>query len=385
MNPEYITIHNTANNNAGADAEMHSRYLSSGKTHTEYISWHFTVDDSEIIQHLPLNEIGYHAGDGVKGTGNNDSIAIEICENADGNYRQAEENAESLVAELIFELGIDISHVVPHKHWSGKECPENILNQTDGSVGWDQFIANISSKVEKLKKKQQEAIRKASMPELGTNASIKQASIPDDGILEMNVGENKGVNVYTTEPSSNYSLIANSSEGIVVSKLNTDTASFLYSVIPAGYNMKLSQIVKVVESSYEIKDEMKEWKKLLKDKDAKFTANDSFFNTLTREFESSGLSYISVEKGDKSVQFVVYSYIDQAPSILFTEDVKGRLKSSMDLLSSLNTQNDEREWTSSDDKVAVVKNGVIRAVKKGKAKISVKIGEYIIEKTLEVK
>ncbi len=34
------------------------------------ISWHFTVDDSVVYQHLPLDENGWHAGDGTNGTGN---------------------------------------------------------------------------------------------------------------------------------------------------------------------------------------------------------------------------------------------------------------------------------------------------------------------------
>lgn len=66
MNPTYITVHNTANTAAGANAKMHARYEKNPNTAT---SWHFTVDEKEIYQHLPLNENGWHAGDG-NGTGN---------------------------------------------------------------------------------------------------------------------------------------------------------------------------------------------------------------------------------------------------------------------------------------------------------------------------
>ena len=38
MTPKYITIHNTGNNAAGADADMHARYLAKGKTNETYIS-----------------------------------------------------------------------------------------------------------------------------------------------------------------------------------------------------------------------------------------------------------------------------------------------------------------------------------------------------------
>lgn len=65
---------------------MHARYEKNPETPT---SWHFTVDEKEIYQHLPLNENGWHAGDG--GTGNRKSIGIEICEN-DGDFEKAVAN-----------------------------------------------------------------------------------------------------------------------------------------------------------------------------------------------------------------------------------------------------------------------------------------------------
>ena len=47
---ESITIHETANTSEGADAEAHSDYLS---TTSDEVSWHYTVDDHQIYQHLP--------------------------------------------------------------------------------------------------------------------------------------------------------------------------------------------------------------------------------------------------------------------------------------------------------------------------------------------
>ena len=61
----------------------------------------FTVDDKEIYQHLPLNENAWHAGDGAEGTGNRESIAIEIAVNEDGDYNKAVENARKLAAYLM--------------------------------------------------------------------------------------------------------------------------------------------------------------------------------------------------------------------------------------------------------------------------------------------
>ena len=87
MEPKYITIHETANTSKGANALNHAKYLDNqarGNTDRS-ASWHFTVDDKEIYQHLPLNEVGWHAGDK---TGNYESIGIEIAVNSDGIIRK---------------------------------------------------------------------------------------------------------------------------------------------------------------------------------------------------------------------------------------------------------------------------------------------------------
>lgn len=135
MKPLYITVHNTANTDKGANALRHVNYVKKPNTAT---SWHFTVDDKVIYQHLPLNENGWHAGDG-RGTGNMKSIGIEICENADGNFEKAVENAQWLIRKLMTEQGIPLANVVPHKRWSGKNCPRKLLNR------WDSFKAGIAT------------------------------------------------------------------------------------------------------------------------------------------------------------------------------------------------------------------------------------------------
>ncbi|WP_268431182.1 N-acetylmuramoyl-L-alanine amidase [Bacillus sp. Tg11] len=135
MDPAYITVHNTANTARGANAAMHARYEKNPETPT---SWHFTVDEKEIYQHLPLNENGWHAGDGNSGTGNRKSIGIEICENSDGDFEKAVANAQWLIKKLMKEQGISLANVVPHQHWSGKYCPRKLLDR------WDSFKAGIS-------------------------------------------------------------------------------------------------------------------------------------------------------------------------------------------------------------------------------------------------
>ncbi|MBK5349951.1 S-layer homology domain-containing protein [Bacillus sp. TH22] len=138
MKPKYITIHETDNYSVGANARNHAQYLYSQATGTtdRSASWHFTVDDKEIYQHLPLNENAWHAGDGAEGTGNRESIAIEIAVNQDGDYNKAVENARKLAAYLMGELNIPLENVKKHQFWSGKNCPAIMIRNN----AWEPFL-----------------------------------------------------------------------------------------------------------------------------------------------------------------------------------------------------------------------------------------------------
>lgn len=139
VNPcRYITIHETGNKASGADAEAHGAYLNSSAGEADLVSWHYTVDDHAIVQHLPDGETAYHAGDGKAGTGNAQSIGIEICVNADGDFAKAKANAAALVRLLMEEHGIPIANVVQHNRWNGKDCPYAIRH-TSGA--WEAFLA----------------------------------------------------------------------------------------------------------------------------------------------------------------------------------------------------------------------------------------------------
>lgn len=138
MKPTEIAIHNTGNSGRGANAKAHNTYIHNmsklPESATGYASWHFSVDDKFIYQHIPLNEAAWHTGDG-SGTksGNRNAIGIEICENVDmANYAQAEENAIALTVYLMKQLLISITKVKPHQAYSGKYCPRVILKR-DGS------------------------------------------------------------------------------------------------------------------------------------------------------------------------------------------------------------------------------------------------------------
>ena len=135
---KYITIHETGNFAKGADAVAHAAYLRGSSAQAAPVSWHYTVDDHSIYQHLPDDERAYHAGDGKSGPGNATSIGVEICVNAGGDFEAAKANAAALVRLLMEEHGIHIDHVVQHNHWNGKDCPKTI-RATAGA--WEAFLA----------------------------------------------------------------------------------------------------------------------------------------------------------------------------------------------------------------------------------------------------
>lgn len=148
MTPEYITVHDAGNPRAGANAAMHIKYLNeNAEAGKKNVSWHFTVDESMIAQHLPINESAWHAGDGATGTGNRKSIGVEICDNIDGDRPKAEANAIKLIAALLLETGLPILRVVQHNHWSGKDCP-GVIRKTLG--GWSRFVARIEAELKRV-------------------------------------------------------------------------------------------------------------------------------------------------------------------------------------------------------------------------------------------
>lgn len=135
ISPKFITYHNTGNIGRGANAKAHNIYIhnmaSLTPKDTSHISWHLSVDENYIYQHIPFDENAWHCGDGNgRNSGNMTSIGIEICEHIDQkNYHQAEENAIELGNYLASVLKIPIKNHVPHQKWSGKYCPRVILNR----------------------------------------------------------------------------------------------------------------------------------------------------------------------------------------------------------------------------------------------------------------
>lgn len=133
MTPTSITIHETDNQNVRANARAHALLQVNGNP--RQASWHLQVDDEkEVYQSLPFTEAAYHSGTYL---GNHSSIALEICVNQDGNYKQALLNALEVVKVLKKQYP-SIKRVVQHHHWSRKNCPR--LLRANKVMTWDHFI-----------------------------------------------------------------------------------------------------------------------------------------------------------------------------------------------------------------------------------------------------
>ncbi|HFU4358651.1 TPA: N-acetylmuramoyl-L-alanine amidase family protein [Streptococcus suis] len=144
MVPEFLTIHNTANN-ASALAEI--SYMNGNWNE---VSYHWAVDDVQAIQAIPHNRNAWHCGDGGSGNGNRKSIGIEICYSltpGHPNYAKAEDNGAKLTAIILHQLGWGIDRIRKHQDWSGKYCPHRILDNGN----WVGFKQKVQSYLEQLK------------------------------------------------------------------------------------------------------------------------------------------------------------------------------------------------------------------------------------------
>ena len=141
MEPEFIVLHNTAND-ASARNEIAYMIRNDNK-----VSFHYAIDDKEIVQGIPENRNAWHAGDG-NGQGNRKGIGIEICYSKSGGKRfeEAEKLAAKFIAYKLNEKGWGIDKVRKHQDFSGKYCPHRTLD-----MGWQRFLNMVQTELYKLK------------------------------------------------------------------------------------------------------------------------------------------------------------------------------------------------------------------------------------------
>lgn len=147
-----IIIHWTANTNRGANAKANRNYFNTKPYIKDrignkiYASAHYVVDDENIIQCLPDNEVGFHVGarwskfkpaalklmgNPAAGTDspNNYTIGIEMCVNSDGDFSKTRQHTIDLVRYLLTKHQLGIDAVLRHYDITGKDCPKMLLNE----------------------------------------------------------------------------------------------------------------------------------------------------------------------------------------------------------------------------------------------------------------
>ena len=141
ITPEFIVVHNTAND---ASARNEVAYMI---RNNDKVSFHYAIDDKEIVQGIPEDRNAWHAGDG-NGPGNRKGIGIEICYSKSGGKRfeEAEKLAAKFIAYKLKEKGWDINRVKKHQDFSGKYCPHRTLD-----MGWERFLDMVQSELNALK------------------------------------------------------------------------------------------------------------------------------------------------------------------------------------------------------------------------------------------
>lgn len=147
--PQAIIIHNAATPNGTAKALNNALHNSK-----EYKSWHFSVDDKDVIESLPLNRNAFATGDGAYGLGNRTGIHIEIAKDNDNDSKEewlkARDNGAKLAAELLHDYGWGIGNLKKHQDYkmtdgSYKYCPHKILDE-----GWDDFKFLVAQYLDQL-------------------------------------------------------------------------------------------------------------------------------------------------------------------------------------------------------------------------------------------
>lgn len=179
MIPAFYVVHNTDND---APAANEIAYM---KRRPEKISFHYAVDDQEVVQGIPENRSAWHAGDGKYGDGNRCGIGVEICYSLSGGERfnKAEQNAAKFIAQGLHEKGWGIERVKRHYDFDGKNCPARTM-----ANGWSRFLDMVRVELDKLNNvEEDEEVKKfntiAEVPDYG-KATIQR--LVDAGLLKGN-------------------------------------------------------------------------------------------------------------------------------------------------------------------------------------------------------
>jgi len=158
ISPKAVVIHWTANTNRGANAVANRNYFENHPQNK--VSAHYIVDDNQIVQCLPEDEMGYHVGayqyqpkalELLSSYPNNCTIGIEMCVNEDSDFSQTYRNTVALAADILRRYGWGVDRLWRHYDITWKDCPRYFVNDeaarvygfSSASGGWERFKADV--------------------------------------------------------------------------------------------------------------------------------------------------------------------------------------------------------------------------------------------------
>ena len=183
-NPKGIGIHNFGSSSGSPTAQNSADGQNKEDMNPYNLkSWHFQVDDKEIIQSLPMNRNSFSFGDGAKGEGNRDYISIEIMKDMPTDDKEAADKAQDngalATAIIYYNKGWDIKDLKKHQDFkmtdgSYKYCPHRILDN-----GWDKFMEQVQAHYDRIVE-----MEKPEEPETGDNNNTDT----DNNDEKLNIG-----------------------------------------------------------------------------------------------------------------------------------------------------------------------------------------------------
>lgn len=201
---KYIVIHETANTRAGANANAHARLQASGNSRAA--SWHYQVDDKEIVQSFSDNARCWHSGNRYY---NENGIGIEICVNEDSDFKKAVDNAAKLVNYLMNKYNIPSSNVIQHHTTSGKNCPR-FLRSGEKGVTWNDFKAKLTKSSNSANKpKNTSTVKKTTSAYKGNSLVdyLKSIGVDSSFSNRRKLAQKHGIKFYVGTASQNLQLL----------------------------------------------------------------------------------------------------------------------------------------------------------------------------------
>lgn len=157
ITPKAVVVHWTANTNAGADAVANRNYFNNSGV---YASTQYIVDDHQVVQCLPEDEMAYHVGarsykkaalEKLSSYPNDCTIGIEMCVNKDGDFEKMYKNTVALVADILRRYNWGIDRIWRHYDITGKDCPRYFVDNgaavsygfSSAAAAWQRFKADV--------------------------------------------------------------------------------------------------------------------------------------------------------------------------------------------------------------------------------------------------